>query len=138
MVAERSAREQRFTRGLRVEREVHGYAIVVRVAGEVDSSTVGELARGTAVALALATPPAPVVVDLSDVAFLSAAGLNQLRSDQLAARAAGVPLRVVARHRHVLRPFEVTGLVHDLRLCATLSEALRSDAADRGRLALRW
>ncbi|MFD7660370.1 STAS domain-containing protein [Actinosynnema sp. NPDC059797] len=129
---------ERFSQELRVEREVHGYAIVVRVAGEVDSSTVGELARGIAVALALATPPAPVVVDLSDVGFLSAAGLNQLRSDQLAARALGVRLRVIARHRHVLRPFEVTGLVHDLRPCATLAEALRPDAADRGRFALRW
>ncbi|WP_051765092.1 anti-sigma factor antagonist [Saccharothrix syringae] len=126
-----------FDRPFRVEREVHGYAIVVRVVGEVDSSTAAELGRATAVALALATPPAPVVVDLSDVDFISAAGLNQLQRDHGAASAAGVELRVVARHRHVLRPFEVTGLDRDLRPAATLAEALRVRATDARRAVLR-
>ncbi|MFC6092711.1 STAS domain-containing protein [Saccharothrix lopnurensis] len=128
---------EQFCPSLRIEREVHGYAIVVRVAGEVDSSTVGHLAREIAVALALATPPAPVVVDLGEVDFLSAAGLNQLRRDHLAAREAGVRLRVVARHRHVLRPFEVTGLVHDLQPVAMLAEALRRQVTGGRRFVLR-
>lgn len=126
-----------FDQPLRVEREVHGYAIVVRVAGEVDALTSACLGHEIAVALALATPPAPVVVDLSDVDFLSAAGLNQLRHDHLAAEAAGIALRVVAGHRHVLRPFEITGLDRDLRPCPTLADALRPHATDGWRTLLR-
>jgi anti-anti-sigma factor len=115
---------ERFEHPFRVERQVHGYAVVVRVAGEVDALTVRELKREIAVGLALATPPAPVVVDLTEVEFFAAAGLNELHRGHLAAQAAGVLLRVVACHRHVLRPFEISGLDHELRPCETLAEAL--------------
>ncbi|WP_367139002.1 STAS domain-containing protein [Saccharothrix sp. HUAS TT1] len=107
-----------------MEREMHGYAVVVRVAGEVDASTVRELKNEIAVGLALATTPAPLVVDLSEVRFFAAAGLNEVYRGLLAARAVGVQLRVVARHRHVLRPFEASGLDQEIRPCRTLAEAL--------------
>ncbi|WP_141974722.1 STAS domain-containing protein [Saccharothrix saharensis] len=113
-----------FGHPFRVDRQVHGYAVVVRVAGEVDAMTVRELRHEIAIGLALATPPSPVVVDLSDVDFLAAAGLNELHRGHRAARAAGVPLRVVAHHRHVLRPFEISGLAQEITPCATLAEAL--------------
>ncbi|MFE9748036.1 STAS domain-containing protein [Saccharothrix saharensis] len=113
-----------FGHPFRVDRQVHGYAVVVRVAGEVDAMTVRELRHEIAVGLALATPPSPVVVDLSAVDFLAAAGLNELHRGHQAARAAGVPLRVVAHHRHVLRPFEISGLDQEITPCATLAEAL--------------
>ncbi|MCE6997391.1 STAS domain-containing protein [Saccharothrix sp. S26] len=103
---------------------MHGYAVVVRVSGEVDAMTVHELNHEIAVSLALATPPAPVVVDLTDVDFFAAAGLNELHRGHLAAKAAGVQLRVVASHRHVLRPFEISGLDQEIRPCPTLAEAL--------------
>jgi anti-anti-sigma factor len=107
-----------------VDRHVHGYAVVVRVAGEVDALTVCGLKHEIAIGLALATPPAPVVVDLSEVDFFAAAGLNELHRGHLAAKAAGVPLRVVASHRHVLRPFEISGLDREITPCSTLAEAL--------------
>ncbi|MFJ6673442.1 STAS domain-containing protein [Actinosynnema sp. NPDC091369] len=113
-----------FGHPFRVDRQVHGYAVVVRVAGEVDAMTVRELRHEISVGLALATPPAPVVVDLSDVDFLAAAGLNELHRGHLAALEAGVPLRVVAANRHVLRPFEISGLDQEITPCATLAEAL--------------
>lgn len=115
---------ERFEHPFRVERQVHGYAVVVRVAGEVDALTVCELHWEIAVGLALATPPAPVVVDLTEVEFFAAAGLNELHHGHVAAKAAGVALRVVACHRHVLRPFEISGLDRELRPCRTLAEAL--------------
>lgn len=113
-----------FEHRFQVDRRMHGYAVVVRVTGEVDALTVHELRNEIAIGLALATPPAPVVVDLSEVAFFAAAGLNELHRGHVAARAAGVPLRVVARHRHVLRPFEVSGMDQELKPCSTLEEAL--------------
>ncbi|NUT53161.1 MAG: STAS domain-containing protein [Saccharothrix sp.] len=117
-------RTQRFGHPFRVERQVHGYAVVLHVAGEVDAMTAGELEEELTIGLALATPPAPVVVDLTEVGFFAAAGLNELHRGHLAAREAGVPLRVVAVHRHVLRPFEVSGLDQELAPCPTLAEAL--------------
>jgi anti-sigma B factor antagonist len=116
-----------------VERQVHGYAVVLRVTGEVDALTARELGREIAIGLALATPPAPVVVDLGEVEFFAAAGLNELHRGHVAARAAGVPLRVVARHRHVLRPFEVAMPEPELRPWPTVREALaaRTSTADR-------
>ncbi|MCC8246451.1 STAS domain-containing protein [Saccharothrix luteola] len=113
-----------FSHSFRVDRQVHGYAVVVRVAGEVDAMTVCGLKHELAISLALATPPAPVVVDLSEVDFFAAAGLNELHRGHLAAQAAGVPLRVVAGHRHVLRPFEISGLDQEITPCSTLAEAL--------------
>ncbi|MEU4446895.1 STAS domain-containing protein [Actinosynnema sp. NPDC023926] len=113
-----------FIHPFRVERQVHGYAVVVRVAGEVDALTVRELKHEIAVGLALATPPAPVVVDLSDVEFFAAAGLNELYRALVAAKAAGVQLRVVASRRHVLRPFQISGLDREIPPCSTLAEAL--------------
>ncbi|MGM1062324.1 anti-sigma factor antagonist [Saccharothrix sp. Mg75] len=117
---------ERFDDQIRVEREVHGYAVVLRVTGEVDASTTPEIRREVRIALALVTPPAPVVIDLLGVAFLAAAGLNELYWDLSAARAAGVALHVVARQRHVLRPFEISGLDAQLRPYPTVDEALRA------------
>lgn len=113
-----------FVHPFHVERQVHGYAVVVRVTGEVDALTVRELRNEIAVGLALATPQAPVVVDLREVRFFAAAGLNEVYRGHLAAQAAGVRLRVVACHRYVLRPFEVSGLDREIQPCATLAEAL--------------
>ncbi|MFD1146163.1 STAS domain-containing protein [Saccharothrix hoggarensis] len=116
--------DQLYDLPFRVERQVHGYAVVVRVAGEVDALTVPQMKHEIAVGLALATPPAPVVVDLTEVDFFAAAGLNELHRWHLAAKATGVALRVVACHRHVLRPFEASGLDQEIQPCATLAEAL--------------
>lgn len=124
----------RFDRPFRVERRVHGYAVVVHVSGEVDASTASDLEHEVAIALALATPPAPVVIDLSGVRFFAAAGVNELHRKHLAARAAGVTLRVVARHRPVLRPLEITGLDRELSTCPTLADALRAPVPDRVRI----
>ncbi|MFI9011115.1 STAS domain-containing protein [Actinosynnema sp. NPDC053489] len=107
-----------------MDRQVHGGAVVVRVAGEVDALTVRELKREITAAVALSTPPGPVVVDLTDVDFFAAAGLNELHRGHVAAEAAGVRLRVVATHRHVLRPFAISGLDRELVPCSTLAEAL--------------
>ncbi|GAA3464563.1 anti-sigma factor antagonist [Saccharothrix longispora] len=125
---------ERFDDQLRVEREVHGYAVVVRVTGEVDASTTPAIRREVRIALALATPPAPVVIDLRGVGFFAAAGLNELYWDLSAAESVGVALRVVASQRHVLRPFGICGLDAELRPYPTLDAALRAGRPDRSRV----
>ncbi|SER26882.1 STAS domain-containing protein [Lentzea albida] len=112
---------------LHVQREVHGLAVVVRAAGEVDEFTVLPLRMELQTALAMATPPYPVVVDLSAIRFFGSAGLNELLTHHRDARATGVPLRIVATHKAVLRPITMTGLDEVLELHPDVEHALSAD-----------
>jgi anti-anti-sigma factor len=70
-------------------------ATFVRVSGEVDMLTAPDLAATLAEATAHTRPPAPVVVDLSQVAHLGRAGLAELLACHRRCRQAGTQLRVV-------------------------------------------
>jgi anti-sigma B factor antagonist len=94
----------------------------VAVAGEIDCSTAPRLAAG--LESALATGPAELVVDLSEVSFLDSAGLHALVTAHTAAGRLGVRMRVLVATRAVLRPIQVTGLEHVLGI-----ERVESDAA---------
>ncbi|MFD4638172.1 STAS domain-containing protein [Lentzea sp. NPDC058436] len=109
---------------LHVQREVHNLSIVVRAAGEVDEFTVLPLRMELQTALAMATPPHPVVVDLSAVRFFGSAGLNELLRHHRDAEAAGIPFRIVAAHKVVLRPIKMTGLDDVLRIHPDVEQAL--------------
>ncbi|MCR3752133.1 anti-anti-sigma factor [Lentzea californiensis] len=116
-----------FVQPLHVQREVHGLAIVVRAAGEVDQQTIAVLRTELQTALAMATPSFPVVVDLTGVRFFGSAGLNQLLVHHRRAAAEKIPLRIVAAHRAVLRAIEMTGLDQVLELHANVEQALSLD-----------
>ncbi|TWP45621.1 STAS domain-containing protein [Lentzea tibetensis] len=83
-------------------------AIVLAVRGEVDSSTSQQLQDGLLAHLRPTGPP--LVIDLTDVTFLGAAGLTVLVNVSEAAVAARVGLCVVACARSVLLPLRITGL----------------------------
>ncbi|PRX48594.1 anti-anti-sigma factor [Prauserella shujinwangii] len=112
---------------LAIEREHHGIALVVRVKGEIDLSTAPEVERHVQDALDSLVPPAPLVLDLSEVAFLGSCGLALLASSTERAAARGTPLRVVARQRAISRPVEAVGLDDTLVLHPSLEAALRAD-----------
>ena len=114
-----------------VQREVHVLSTVVRAVGEMDQDTVFALRQELRVAIAMATPPFPVVVDLSGVTFFGSAGLNELLTQQRRASAVGCPLRIVAAHRAVLRPITMSGLDHVLELYPDVEQALRTDQRAR-------
>jgi anti-sigma B factor antagonist len=95
---------------LRVDRDVHDDAVVVRAVGEVDLSCVALLSEQLDRAVALATPPAPVVADLTGVNYLGSCGLALLATAHRQCDQRHTPLRVVANSRAVLRVVEVTGL----------------------------
>jgi anti-sigma B factor antagonist len=86
----------------------------VAVAGEVDCSTAPQLAAG--LHSVLATAPAELVVDLSQVSFLDSAGLHVLVAGHASAGRLGVPMRVLVATPAVLRPIQVTGLEHVLAI----------------------
>ena len=111
---------------LHVQREVDVLSTVVRATGEIDQESVPAFRHELRIAIAMATPPFPVVVDLSGVTFFGSAGLNELLTQQRHARTVGSPLRVVAAHRAVLRPITMSGLDDVLELYPDVEQALHA------------
>ncbi|SDD08601.1 STAS domain-containing protein [Actinokineospora iranica] len=112
---------------VRVER-VSRWATVATLRGEIDLRTVPD--AGDTLRAALRTPDLlALVLDLSEVDFLAAAGIGLLLDLRDGAEARAVDLRVVAASRPVLRPLEVTGLREAFQLHADRADALRPYAA---------
>ena len=99
----------------RTTSESLGAAVVVHVAGELDCVTAGELSECLEGAVRAVAPPAPVVVDLTDLGFLGAQGIGLLLDHQDMCLDRGSPLVVVANSVAVLRPLQALELTD--RLC---------------------
>jgi anti-sigma B factor antagonist len=100
-------------------------AVVVAAAGEIDLSTVDNLA--VAVRAALASHAGMVVIDLTEVQFLASTGLSVLVEAERAAGENSQLLRVVAGEHHaVARSLEMSGLADHLTVCTNLEAALRA------------
>jgi anti-sigma B factor antagonist len=80
----------------------------VRAAGEVDSTSAPRLQAE--LDAQLDTGARELVVDLDAVTFLDSAGLCALAATHRRATNQGVVLRVLASHRAVIRPLQITGL----------------------------
>jgi len=102
-------------------------AVVVRVKGAVDSSTVDELTAHLTAALKLAAthPARLLVVALQSVTFFGSAALNAMLNCHEGGKETGISVRLVANHDDVLRPIEVTELDQILEVYPTLSDALQ-------------
>jgi anti-sigma B factor antagonist len=112
---------------LEVDHEAREDAVVVRVKGDVDSSTVDKLIAclTDALDLAKAHPTRLLIVDLQPVTFFGSAGLNAVLDCHEQGAAAATPVRLVAAHGQVLQPIHVTELDHILDIYPTLSDALQ-------------
>jgi anti-sigma B factor antagonist len=100
--------------------------VIIAVAGEIDLLTADELTEALATEVAR---HALVVVDLTEVAFLSSSGLAALALAHRAAQEAGHVLRLVAGNRVTLRPIQITGLADQIAVFASLPEAVAGVAA---------
>lgn len=114
--------------GLRVDRVEHDSALVYRVAGEVDTLTAPHLD------LALTDPPATavrrvsrVVLDLTEVPFLSSAGLSILVEHHTACQRDGIAFAVVAPAHAVRRAMEITALDRVIPLYDSVPAALLAE-----------
>jgi anti-anti-sigma factor len=117
-----------------VDQEAREDAVLVRVHGDVDSITVGELSSQlTAAREVAATHPARlIVIDLQPVTFFGSAGLNALLNCRELGLAAGTSVRLVADNDYVIRPLQVTKLDRVFEVHRTLTDALESsDARER-------
>jgi anti-anti-sigma factor len=107
-----------------IDRRMENYAVIVRVAGEVDLMTAPAVDKQLRAAEALVVSPAPVVLDLTATEFFGSAGLALLVEH--ASRCADLRSRlcVVADHRAVLRPMVLTGLDRVVEVVPTVDRAL--------------
>lgn len=101
---------------LQVATERNGSGLVVRVEGEVDMNTLDEFSRVLHQACESAKPPMVVTADLTDVTFMSSAGLTALLEVHQRCQRQGTPLQVEIAHRTVRRALEITGVDRILNL----------------------
>ncbi|MDR7299861.1 STAS domain-containing protein [Haloactinomyces albus] len=115
---------QRINRSLRllVERPVPGIS-VVRMIGDIDLASVSRLTELVRQRLAAAVLNA-LVLDLSEVSFVSSYGLELLLQAQRRAEQRGITLYVIAESRCVRRLLEVTDITGRFTCCATVAEAV--------------
>lgn len=105
-----------------VQRHWVDQVVVVAVSGEVDALTAPQLSA--AIDEAMAGSPVAVIVDLSQVSFLAAAGLSVLLTTH-GQVTPNVGFGVVAGGMAARRPITVLGLDHVLLLCPTVEDAVR-------------
>ncbi|QZT63475.1 STAS domain-containing protein [Mycolicibacterium austroafricanum] len=110
------------TRGFSVSPGRTGAALVLRVAGDLDAMTAPTLV--THLDIALADAPPVVVVDMTDVEFLSSAGISVLVETHRLAERADISLRVVADGPATSRPFRMMRLDEVIDLYPTLADAM--------------
>ncbi|HEU4349160.1 MAG TPA: sigma-70 family RNA polymerase sigma factor, partial [Actinoplanes sp.] len=100
--------------GMRISVVQADGALIVRVSGEVDRDTAGRLRISLRHAVCQA-PPDRLVVDLSAVPLVDAAGVAVLLDAASAASVAGVEFSLTATQPYVLRILGVSGLASVVR-----------------------
>lgn len=110
-------------RALEVQVRSADDVVIVAVHGEIDMASAPRLQSALDEALR-GTPPAVVVVDMSNVGFLGSAGLSVLVAASEAAGSGG--LRVVPSDA-ARRPIELTALDRLLTVFDTVADALAVD-----------
>lgn len=109
---------------LQVDQHVEDTAVIVRARGEVDVFTVPLLTRHLTCAADTASPPGPVIADLTRVNFFASKGIATLVRVHERCQELGVDFRVVAG-RTVTHPLRTVGVLRTLTTCDTLTEALQ-------------
>ncbi|MFD8495563.1 STAS domain-containing protein [Amycolatopsis sp. NPDC059657] len=72
---------------------------ILALTGELDAGTTRKLASGIGHVLAMDPAPETVILDLSELSFLSLAGIRFVYAAHAGAGAEGIRLRVVTGHR---------------------------------------
>ncbi|MEV3903867.1 STAS domain-containing protein [Mycobacterium sp. NPDC050551] len=107
--------------GFGITREWIDSLVVISVSGDLDMLTAPELSE--AIEAALREVPAALIVDLSEVHFLAAAGMNLLLVTQCD-MPPSVPFAVVADGPATRRPLALTAVDAIVSVHRTLDEAL--------------
>jgi len=96
--------------------------VLVEIEGELDARTAGDLDK--ALSDLLAQGHSQLVLDFTQLAYISSAGLRALLRAQRAARDLGGEVRLFGLNDHVLGVFQMSGFHQMLRITATHQEAI--------------
>jgi anti-anti-sigma factor len=107
-----------------VRREDQHDVVVVRAGGELDTVTAEELAQRLKEAEDAVTSPGPVLLDLTDVTYLSSAGIATLVIHTRRCAELNSRLCVVADQPAVLRPITLSGADKAIEIAPTIEEAI--------------
>ncbi|TWE22707.1 anti-anti-sigma factor [Prauserella muralis] len=108
--------------GMRIDSEAGDSGVVLaHVVGEVDLLSAPRLREWVQQQV---TPPGALVLDLDRVGFLGSAGLSVLAELAEQSSQRQLTWAIVATSRVVLRPLEVTGLVDQMPVFSSVSDAL--------------
>jgi anti-anti-sigma factor len=106
---------------------------IIGVGGALDLATAQEFA--IAVRRAFAVPDRVIVIDLTSLEFISAAGIHIIDEARTLSTITMQPLRVVIDDgRLVVRMLRAAGLAGSLVLFHALEDALNADAETRGEI----
>lgn len=100
----------------------NGEILVLHVTGDLDVLTAPSL--GTHLDVALANAPSVLIVDISDVAFLSSAGISMLVETHRLTQRADISLRVVAEGSATSRPIRMMSIDEIIDLYPTVDDAV--------------
>jgi anti-anti-sigma factor len=107
---------------IRVER--HQQTMVISLAGSFDAVTAGQAER--TIGMQLDTGQQPLVLDLSQVDFMSSSGIRVLLTLLKKSRSLGGGFCLAAPQPGVQHTLEIAGLVRVLQVYPSLEEAERS------------
>jgi anti-anti-sigma factor len=106
---------------------------IIGVGGALDLATAEEFA--IAVRRAFAVPDRAIVIDLTSLEFISAAGIHIIDEARVLSTITMQPLRMVADDRRlVVRMLRAAGLTGSLVLFPALEDALKAGAETRGEI----
>jgi anti-anti-sigma factor len=114
---------------LRATTQRSGPAVIIRAGGEIDAANEHTWLQLVSEAAAVATPPGPFVVDVSDVDFMGCCGFAVLADEAERCQCRGVALRVVSCDPGVARIVEACGLDDVLPVHPTTESALSAAVA---------
>lgn len=97
---------------------------VINVTGRVDSATAGEL--GSALSQVIADNKVNLVLDTSQVEYMSSAGLRELVSALRKVKPRGGDLRLIQPSQRVLEVLDMAGLTTIFEIYAELTAAVDS------------
>jgi anti-anti-sigma factor len=111
---------------LEIRQDVRDSAVVVAVAGDIDTATADTLVQKLDAAMSVASARAHklLVVDMGEVTYFGSAGLNAVLGSYQVGASNGVAVRLVADGAEVLRPLQVTRLDAVFKPYPTLPDAL--------------
>jgi len=109
---------------LRATTQRNGPVVIIRAGGEIDASNEDTWRRLVREAAAVATPPGPFVVDVSDLGFMGCCAISVLADEAERCRSRGVGLRLVSYNPSVARIIEACELSLVLPVHPTTDSAL--------------